>query len=342
MKTLKSLLNALFNVVAFPYVVGSLLLLGLRFTVGESLSIIGLYNSLLPLLLIPALVLLPIALLLRRPLVAGLSLPMVVLFAVWYGPMFLPRATVSAAPVETNTLSVLTFNSLSGLHGADQVIEVVLTADADIVSIQELQPITADAVIAGLEDAYPYYSTISDQGLFSKYPLDTSQTQERWERAVWADALHAVAYVDGTPINVIVFHPPPPAVFHLFEQGFEDGSRSRGFDELFDLLETLDGPTIIAGDFNSTDLSDTYWRVRNAGFHDTYREVGFGLGLTFPQFRTLDTRLGFGGYPAWLPPFIRIDYVMHNGIALRSLDAEVLRAGDSDHYPVLVRLGVAN
>ena len=41
-------------------------------------------------------------------------------------------------------------------------------------------------------------------------------------------------------------------------------------------------PILIAGDFNMTDQTDDYRRL-TAKFSDTFREVGWGMGFTFPD-----------------------------------------------------------
>ena len=63
------------------------------------------------------------------------------------------------------------------------------------------------------------------------------------------------------------------------------------------------------------------------GLIDSFREAGFGLGLTYP--------LRFGS--SELPPFLRIDYVWHTR-ELRAVDAHVMPDTGSDHLPVWVEL----
>jgi endonuclease/exonuclease/phosphatase (EEP) superfamily protein YafD len=90
-------------------------------------------------------------------------------------------------------------------------------------------------------------------------------------------------------------------------------------------------PVLIAGDFNMTDWAADYGRI-TARYVDSYREVGWGMGFTFPAFSVTNPQLAF------LPPLARIDYVFHDR-AFQVLEATVLPdTGGSDHHPLLVRL----
>jgi len=86
-----------FIVLAAVYGIGLILLLVVRWVIGEQWMVIALLNSGLHLLLMPALVLLPLTILLRRRRLAVLLAPAFVLFVVWYLPLFLPRPVLTLA-----------------------------------------------------------------------------------------------------------------------------------------------------------------------------------------------------------------------------------------------------
>ncbi|MBZ0302441.1 MAG: hypothetical protein K8J31_22025, partial [Anaerolineae bacterium] len=69
----------------------------LRALVGESWSLIALFNSGAHLLFLPAMLLLPVALLLRRRTTCLLLSPALLAFALGYGSSFMPR-TAQASP----------------------------------------------------------------------------------------------------------------------------------------------------------------------------------------------------------------------------------------------------
>ena len=75
-------------------------------------------------------------------------------------------------------------------------------------------------------------------------------------------------------------------------------------------------PVLICGDFNDTPNSYTY-RTFSRHFKDAFMEAGLGLGTTY----------------AGMIPLLRIDFLMSSPeIAFRKF--KVLRAGDSDHWPI--------
>jgi endonuclease/exonuclease/phosphatase (EEP) superfamily protein YafD len=338
LKTLGNLLNALLNILSFGYLAVVLVLLVLRLVLGETIGAVVAFNSLLPALLIPAFLWFVMGLLLRRFLMVGLSLPIMALFLVWYGPYFMPRSQ-SPAPDE-RVVSVMTYNALLGAQGADEIAQLMRFKNTDFVVLQELRDARQlPSLTQSVADEYPYFVAISDQGLYSKHPLDTGEMEATMEANQAADLLRVVATIDGQPVTVMVFHPGPPAGWPL---PTDATWRNQGYEQLLATLaaEEEGQPVIVAGDFNATDRSDAYWQVRDAGYIDVYQDVAWGLGLTFPQFTEMNTSVPWLDYPAWFPPIVRIDYVMHNGERLRSLTAESVYTGGSDHFPVVATMGL--
>ncbi len=97
--------------------------------------------------------------------------------------------------------------------------------------------------------------------------------------------------------------------------------RARQADLLSDLMASSPYPVVLCGDFNDTPTSYVYSRL-SEGLRDTFRERGFGLGITF----------------AGPIPFLRIDYILCDP-RLKIYSAQVLRDRHSDHYPVTAALG---
>ncbi|MBX2893387.1 MAG: endonuclease/exonuclease/phosphatase family protein [Saprospiraceae bacterium] len=80
-------------------------------------------------------------------------------------------------------------------------------------------------------------------------------------------------------------------------------------------------PVVVCGDFNDTPNSFVYAHI-SQGLSDTFRKKGLGLGTTF----------------AGVLPLLRIDYVLaESGFSVYA--CRTIRAGDSDHYPVVATLG---
>ncbi|MEO0566001.1 MAG: endonuclease/exonuclease/phosphatase family protein, partial [Chloroflexota bacterium] len=291
LKTIGNILNALFNTVAALYLLSSLYMLVMRVVAPEAvpLGYTGLYNSLLPPLLVPAFLLLLLGVLLRRWLIVAGSLPIVAAFAVWYGPLLI-TASPQTPTEDEQVISLMTYNALTFAQPIEGIVGVIEAGNADIVALQEFADPTGAAVLEALEEAYPHQLRVSDQALISRLPLDEGAMIDTYNRSRTADALYAVADVNGTALNVVVFHPPPPGVWTLLD-GYDGSRRTTAYNELLLVLSDLSGPTVVLGDFNATDRSVDYWRVREAGYSDTYYDVGTGLGHTFPQAYELDPRI---------------------------------------------------
>jgi endonuclease/exonuclease/phosphatase (EEP) superfamily protein YafD len=101
----------------------------------------------------------------------------------------------------------------------------------------------------------------------------------------------------------------------------------------------LNGPVLVGGDANVTDLSEAY-HVMTADLNDAWRETGYGFGHTFPGSSIPgSSRPRVAGYPVpkWLA---RIDYVLYSdhwvGLASRVARFD----GVSDHRGVLTELSL--
>jgi vancomycin resistance protein VanJ len=320
-----NLLLALIN--AYGFSVAAFLLL--RWLVGESWDLIAFFNSIAHLLFIPAIILLPLALLLRRRVSVLLVLPALLAFVIGYAEVFVPR-TAQASDAES--LHILTYNMYSIAGNFDPLVKIIRDADADVVALQELSQPMADHLSVVLAEEYPYQAThtfadnpVPGQGVLSRYPI-VDDTYWRVHLAMQRVTLD----VDG-PLVFYNAHPIMP----LSRNGFD-----RRAEEITDLLARTareTHPVLLAGDFNMSDQSADYWRM-SARYQDSYRDAGWGLGLTFPA-----TMSQYSGRPSssllqWIPPVVRLDYVFHD-VTFEAVDAHVWpTSGGSDHLPVLVSL----
>jgi endonuclease/exonuclease/phosphatase (EEP) superfamily protein YafD len=129
---------------------------------------------------------------------------------------------------------------------------------------------------------------------------------------------------------------------HSASRSYHLEARERQARLLADYVSTLKGPVILAGDFNAQDLNDSYSIVTEHLF-DTWREVGSGLGNTFPGASRSSSpgskRPDILGVelPQWL---IRIDYVFCSS-DWQAIDARIGPwDGYSDHRPVIAELAL--
>lgn len=297
----------------------------LRALVGERWSVVGFVNSYLHLLILPAVILMPICLLLRRLLIVELAAPFL-LFAVTFGPAFLPRAL--AAVPDAPRLRLLSYNINGGNQDVESVIKIIRESGAEVVLIQELSPWMADAFDTQLEEAYPYRAFhpqpgFSGQGILSQFPIGGD---EYWQFYLG----HQRVEIDwhGMPFTLYNVHPLHP----LEGLGYDGARRSVEISDILRRTKTEQGRLLLAGDFNMTELSEDYARV-SALYADTYKQVGWGMGFTFPDFVS-----AFG--VQHIPPLARIDFVFHDAGFL-PLEARVLPvSGGSDHFPLYAVLAL--
>lgn len=306
----------------------------LRAAFGERWSFIGFMNSYAHLLLLPALVLFPLSLILRQRVTTVMLLFPTLIFLSTYGVQFIPRNTT--AEQGSRVLTVLSFNVNAGNQDVEQTLKIIREADADMVAFQELNSTLANALGAELGEIYPYQALhpqdylFSGQGLLSKYLI---LNDEYWQMHLG----HQQAEVDygGERITFYNVHPVKPLVGRI---GFDVRGRAEEISDILNRAGEQTNPVLIMGDFNMTDQSADYQRV-TALYGDSYREIGWGLGFTFPNFRAEDDDLrSLPGILQFFPPLARIDYVFHDE-SFQAVEARVwATSGFSDHYPLLVKL----
>ena len=328
----------LFWLTTGAYGLGVTVLLLLKFIAGSAWSPVEAFSSFLPVVLLPALILGPLCLLRRRWRLAASLAAAIVTFVVGYGGSFMPRG--DAAPSATG-LRFMTYNLHAETLQLEPMLALIRESKADLVALQELSPEMAQAIEASLATDYPYRALhpssenpIWGQGVLSRHPI---QADEYWRIALGHQRV--VLDLQGAPLTLSNTHPVHPFRLREGELFNSDGHRQE-VNVVLSRVENDRGAIIIAGDFNMSDQSSTYLRIRQR-FNDAYRESGWGLGFTFPDFSyanamTVDAPL----LSMFIRPMARIDYVFHSAeLAARS--ARVLAdSGGSDHRPVLVEFDV--
>lgn len=93
-------------------------------------------------------------------------------------------------------------------------------------------------------------------------------------------------------------------------------------EQTLGFVETLGGPVIVAGDFNTTDDSPMF-RAHWGGLADAFSELGFGIGYTYVARKTQ----------------IRIDHILGNA-EVRFVDFRISPRIGSPHHPLIVEVGI--
>ena len=322
MKQLQKRISQIFWTLVTVYGIIVTVYTALQLTIGEQFIVVAWLNNGAYLLWAGAIALIVPCILFRRRRILALMLLPALTFTINYLPMYVPREVVPSP--NTQALTVLTYNiklSPSNIYGISNDIWRI---DADIVAIQELTPRSAEVLESELANIYPYrafhpVNGFAGQGILSKYPI---VADEFWR--LYLGHQRVEIDVNGTVIAVYNVHP----VHHILPfWGFDISRRTEEVDFFLKKAEQDNIPVLIAGDFNMTDQSGDYQRI-TANYTDSYRQVGYGMGTTFPA------------HIRPFPSLVRIDYVFHSE-EFTALTADVLRStGGSDHRPLVVTLAI--
>lgn len=230
----------------------------------------------------------------------------------------------SIEPPAGERLRVVTYNLGTDLARGATLVAELGALEADLVAIQELSVANAEQLATGLAESHPhrvlYPGGIPGRGLLSRYPILEHEfldlTQARKHLICRLD-------VDGRALTVVVLH--------LGLTMGVVGERTKAARDLSAVMERVHGEhaLLVVGDFNTTENSDVWRRMRRRGLTDAFRASSRGPGFTFPVGRR------YRGIPA--PQCVRIDYIWASS-ELLPLQAWVGPDCGSDHMPVVADL----
>ena len=294
-------------------------------------------------------------------LVAGwaISMPSILVFS----PMHIWNRTLNAEERE-RSFTLLTYNVLhlwdfrgENYPGVEQnaTLDYILSTDADIVNIQELEFLKPDkqwkitqAQIDSLQSRYPYRHI--DAGLqlalFSKFPFDIVRLDFPKSKSGLIDCFRLD--IQGMEIHLINAHlksigltPEDKALYkETFDLPENKTELKRELKEvksqllsklatafriraiqartIREITDSIGGPFIVAGDFN--DIPDCYAvrTIRGKDMHDAYADAAFGPTITYHGDRF----------------YFRIDQVLYRG-PFKAVDIERGDIASSDHNPLL-------
>lgn len=336
----RALVNLLFAAVNL-YTIGIGIALILRLLIGDANPYSGVVTNLTPMILLPAPILLLLSLPLmtragfiaRRRVTLATTGALTALLIVGWGGLFIPSDWRAARALSGETeITVMTHNWQTQ-RDADAAIGAVLASGADVIALQEISTEAAAQIAQAMIEEYPYQALYgSDRfavgmAVISRLPILEESYWEHtafgYQRVVFGEA--------GTPLFTLLnAHPPPPREF-----GLNIDQRSLEIAQFLPYIDREDGALLVVGDFNMSDSARDYGRLRER-LNDSWREVGFGFGTTFPNFDNWITRAI--DIPFNPPALIRIDYVFHSD-HWRAVAMDVgTDSGGSDHYPVIARL----
>lgn len=266
----------------------------------------------------------PMLLVLRRPgyataagLLAGVNLATIV-------PLYLPEAWLDRGPQPTVAakgdvpLSVLTFNVRGSNASYAEVAAYLKQQRADIAVVLEVTPAWSHA-LQQLQRQYPHqqHEPRTDNfgiALISRLPWEHVETFYTSRDGV--PSIRATFQRQGARWTFVGTHPVPPG------SAATSAARNEQLVALADLLQTEQGPLILAGDLNVTSWSPY--------FSDLLHTANLR-----------DTRQGRGVQPSWVSRIplthLPIDHILVSpGIVVqqRSVGPDL----GSDHRPVVAEL----
>jgi endonuclease/exonuclease/phosphatase (EEP) superfamily protein YafD len=277
----------------------------------------------------------------RREIIIGTILGAAAFLVLW-GTLFLPR--LSAPPKGGNphsSLTVMTFNVLGLQAFTAPLVDVIQAVDADVVFLQEINTRHADALQRELIVEYPYQildpvDGVSGMGLISRFPLRETREQLPLE---WVGAPQVIELdFEGVPVTLLNFHTFSLQFSPLEAANLNFRYREAQAQALADFAARTPGPLILAGDANTTPLSEAYDIITTGSLRDAFQEAGWGLGHTFPGSKEPGShRFHIGDWyiPQWLA---RIDYIFVSpewGVAAARVAPF---DGVSDHRGVIAEL----
>jgi endonuclease/exonuclease/phosphatase (EEP) superfamily protein YafD len=328
----------LLAVVAILYCAG-LLVLALLWTIGiQGIWWLNLANVFALCLFAPLAIVAPAALLSRR---RGLHSSVAIACAAClgvFGPQMIPPAVQAHSGPR---IRVATFNLHYGLAEPQlaDIIAAIRAQQADVVALQELSAPAAAAIRQQLAADYPHQALapsteLTGMGLISRYPLAEAQKQG----AAMQTALLRIGGNSVPVINVSLTKPElkrrrlPLVRWAKYIRNYRTSKRAHEIALLLRTIGAVQGPLVVAGDFNLSDREPVYAQFAEL-LHDSFRETIWGFGYTFPS------SLYLGAVPL-SRPLIRIDYVWCAGGVVPTT-TQVACGGVSDHCIVVadMRLG---
>lgn len=266
----------------------------------------------------------------------------------------LPVATVKKAHPGEKTFSVMTFNIMHGKDARNRpatlnrTFEYILHSGADIVCVQELfsldeVPALTGAMADSLKMAYPWQllDPHTDLAMFSKYPAKkiTHGNASSWmnifdlyrvkigNRNIDILNVHLAPYMlSNTERNVVTDIRGVRSAKNSLEEfkgsilsKMKESYRNRSVDarRIRQVIDSIDGPLIVCGDFNDVPGSWTYRQIRADDLSDAYTETGLGMMVTY----------NLHGF------YFHIDQMLYRPRGLRALSVEKGKINSSDHFP---------
>lgn len=278
--------------------------------------------------------------------------------------LFMPLNSSDEAPPvpadPTMILKVMTYNVLSFNYNEPNLsaepsatMQLILDANPDVVLLQEGTPggvefeeITSiEPYLGEIKKKYPYcYYGNEGLNLMSKYPFTTQLLgMPQHERSPLGYNRNGLSYLarafdlqlpSGKQLRLVDFRlqsyhlsfgknqvvrvspDVKPSRLERMRRSF--ALRDENAAALRKIIDDSPANLIVCGDMNDITASHVYRVICGNDLKDAWAEAGNGYAYTYNRFG-----LSY-----------RIDHILYRG-AIRAIDAERLKGGSSDHYPLM-------
>jgi endonuclease/exonuclease/phosphatase (EEP) superfamily protein YafD len=272
---------------------------------------------------LPVYVSLAWALWMRRWLLTIVSISVVGLHVAWMLPDFVPDRRFPTASSNDSqsgdpspTVRIFFANVLATNHDFKPLWQEIEQAAPDVVVLAECSRFSdrsfrqTPALAPYVHTNGPRRSQMGEVRIYSKLPIKFESQSWIVGRVVQKIEVE----VGERTLRVIGLHAPRPQLPEYNYFGY--------YEKLIPLLTSESGPVVIVGDFNATQHSHVYKRLKEGGLRSAHDDRGRGYATTWPNKR-------------WLVPPIRIDQ------AFVTRDVECINISEgrgigSDHKPLVV------
>jgi endonuclease/exonuclease/phosphatase (EEP) superfamily protein YafD len=258
----------------------------------------------------------------RQKALTAAGMATLVLFGASQLPLYVGGPGVDGPSVP---LQVLTSNLRYGLADADQLVADVRAHDVDVLAVQELTLGGAQRLAAaGLGELLPYELLSPSpgahgMGLYSRFPITHMDVPGHYRNPPIVATTTFTRDGASIPITIASVHPRSP-----WPESTPEWSEE--LTRLAEWADGLDGPVVLAGDFNATNDHDQMRRFYDNGYIDGAARAGGGYLATYPSDRRY-------------PPLIAIDHVLTRGGPVTTrIKSRTIRG--TDHRAVLATVAV--
>jgi endonuclease/exonuclease/phosphatase (EEP) superfamily protein YafD len=294
-------------------------------TGGHPLARIAQLAALAPAATVPATAAVIIAATTALWLAVLLATPAVILWS-WQLPP-LRRASYQAAVGPGSAPAVvrvrlLNVNAQGGAADPAAILGILQSHDVDVLAVQELTPhMVSRLEAAGLAQLLPFSHLdprpgSAGTGLWARWPLTPLPPVPGLTAAAPRARIHPLG---GRPVTLTAVHPLAPMRGHA-------AIWRRELALIGQAMATVDGPQVVAGDFNASRDHRAFRNLLATGFRDC---ADFSQSRSWPGF----TWPAAGG----LLPVMRLDHVLVSRTATVRMTRAV-RVPHTDHHGVLAAI----